>query len=49
MANRSTSKTAPKKVSVNGSEQRKLRRNQIIFSVFSVIVILSWIVALLAK
>ena len=30
-------------------EARRLRRNQIIFGVLSVIVILSWVIALVAK
>jgi hypothetical protein len=30
-------------------EQRQLRRNQVIFSIIAVIVILSWIISLVAK
>jgi hypothetical protein len=42
-------KKIDKKKSVSTREQRRMRINQIIFSVIAVIVILSWVISLIAK
>ena len=42
-------KNAPKKPNTMTSEQRSRRRNQILFGVISVILIISWILSLLIQ
>jgi len=42
-----SNKTTPKKPNSMSAEQRRLRRNQILFGIISVILILSWILSLL--
>ena len=44
-----SNKTNPKKPSTMSAEQRARRRNQILFGIISVILIISWILSLLIK